>query len=125
MTIDKVDIEEFLGSRNYAYHYYDIEGKKAEPVDMKNMKSGEELIKQHNESFAIMIDITDGSYSTTIYRCPFYRGKLVDPKGIDANKKSKAEFKPVSKEVFDFYTNFLVTKSNTSLVHAERSHINV
>lgn len=128
MTIEqfgKFDLDEFLGTRNYYHYYYDVDGTKSKVHDISDKATHHDVVKNHNEAFAIQIEITDGPHSTVVYYCPVYRGKLLDPVGIDASKKSKAEFRHVSEEVFNFYKEFLVTKNQTSLVRAERSRVDV
>ena len=111
-------------------NYYDIDGKESESFDESEMITPDhplhdKLEKVYNSAYAIQRKYVDKGGSATVYYCAFYRGKLFDPTGIDHRKKTDAEFRQVTKEVFDFYKHFLVTKNNTSLIHAERKLIDV
>ena len=61
------------------------------------------------------------------YHVKFFRGRLLDPFGIDASKSQDmfAEYKKVAKNTFKFYVDYLKTRRKNNLTWAERSHIDV
>tara|TARA_Y100001938_G_scaffold140278_1_gene208252 strand:- start:1182 stop:1502 length:321 start_codon:yes stop_codon:yes gene_type:complete len=106
MTIEREDVTQFTKNTSRVLNYFGDDGNSSDSIDKACAYTATQ----------------DGNVS---YYCRFYRGKMFSPIGIDTNKKSKAEFKKVSKEVFDFYKDFLTTRSTSSLAYAERKHIDV
>ena len=101
MTIEREDVTQFTKNTSRVLNYFGDDGNSSDSIDKACAYTATQ----------------DGNVS---YYCRFYRGKMFSPIGIDTNKKSKAEFKKVSKEVFDFYKDFLTTRSTSSLAYAER-----
>ena len=106
MTIEREDVTQFTKNTSRVLNYFGDDGNSSDSIDKACAYTATQ----------------DGNVS---YYCRFYRGKMFSPIGIDTNKKSKAEFKKVSKEVFYFYKDFLTTRSTSSLAYAERKHIDV
>ena len=61
------------------------------------------------------------------YHVKFFRGRLLDPYGIDASKSQNifTDYKKVAKNTFHFYVDYLETRQRNKLTWAERSHIDV
>lgn len=55
----------------------------------------------------------------------FFRGKMFDPQGIDANKNKLAEYRKVDEDTFNLYLDYLKSKNGESLIRAERRYIHV
>ena len=106
MTIEHEDVSQFTRNPSRVLNYFGDDGNSSDSIDK-----------------ACAYTVTQDERVS--YYCRFYRGKMFNPIGIDTNKKLKAEFKKVSKEVFDFYKDFLTTRSTTSLAYAERKYIDV
>tara|TARA_R110002020_G_scaffold406830_2_gene616982 strand:- start:191 stop:511 length:321 start_codon:yes stop_codon:yes gene_type:complete len=106
MTIERENVSDFLKNSSRVLNYFGEDGKKSDSIDKA-------------------CAYTATQNETVTHYCRFYRGKMFNPSGIDTNKRQRADFKKVSKEVFDLYQNFLTTRSGTSLAHAERKYIDV
>jgi hypothetical protein len=61
------------------------------------------------------------------YYVKFFRGRVIDPYGMDSGKikSDMAEYKKVQKDTFNFYVKYLETRKSSYLSWAERSHIDV
>ena len=61
------------------------------------------------------------------YYVKFFRGRVIDPYGMDSGKikSNMAEYKRVQKNTFNFYLEYLKTRKSSYLSWAERSHIDV
>ena len=55
----------------------------------------------------------------------FFRGKMFDPQGVDANKTKLAEYRKVDEDTFNLYIDYLKTKNGESLIRAERRYVHV
>jgi len=125
MTIENPDVRNFTPQTNYTFYHYDINGKISGPLDHDDQTSAKELLTKNNVAFAMKMEVRSGGHSGVFYYCPFYRQKLLDPAGIDANKRKECEFLKTPQLIFDLYINFLVTKKQTHLIHAERMLVDV
>tara|TARA_R100000008_G_scaffold84709_2_gene72817 strand:+ start:72 stop:395 length:324 start_codon:yes stop_codon:yes gene_type:complete len=56
------------------------------------------------------------------YYIKFFRSRLFDPKGADANKINsvQTDYRKVSKDTFDLYTEYLKTSKREMFLRAER-----
>ena len=86
---------------------------------------GPDLEKEYSRdtAFAYIAEVNDKK----TYHVKFFRGRLLDPFGIDASKSQDmfAEYKKVAKNTFKFYVDYLKTRRRNNLTWAERSHIDV
>ena len=100
---------EFLNEEEALYTYYQIDGSLSE----ESTKS----------TCAYSIEKNDKK----TYYVKFFRGRILDPHGIDSNKLNShlAEYRKVSDTVFGYYSDYLQTRKGELLLRAERSFIDV
>tara|TARA_Y100000034_G_C6583188_1_gene253026 strand:+ start:113 stop:424 length:312 start_codon:yes stop_codon:yes gene_type:complete len=100
---------EFLEEKEVFYTYHNLDGSTSEE-DTKTACG-----------YSLKVNTTE------TYYVKFFRGRILDPYGIDSSKLNSylTEYKKVSSEVFEYYSNYLETKKTEFLLRAERSHIDV
>lgn len=100
---------EFLNEDKALYTYYQLDGSTSE----ESTKS----------TCAYSVKINDKE----TYYVKFFRGRILDPHGIDSNKLNShlAEYRKVKDGVFGYYSDYLQTRKGELLLRAERSFIDV
>jgi hypothetical protein len=103
------DISEFIRDKDIEYTFYG--------------KDGEVLSEEVAHACAYILSGDESEF----YYVKVYRSELFDPEGIDANKISSVhtKFSKVSKEIFDFYLNYLTNKERNQFTWAKRGMVNV
>jgi len=112
-----MDISEFTKDPKYSFVYFD--------------KNGEE-VKEKRASSAYLRSAENSQ--NKMHYVKFFRGKMFDPHGIDANRANSnpsnessftGEYKKVGEESFNFYLSYLRTRQRNNLTWAERGYIDV
>ena len=60
-----------------------------------------------------------------VHYIKFFRGRLFDPNGVDANKAGQATYRKVDEETFSYYLDYLRTNDMALFLRAERRCIHV
>lgn len=90
-------------------------------------KIGRTIINDSEKVFAKMItaDIGDGRVQMK-YVILTFNSQPYDPYGADSHRESnlRLEYKPVSKQTYDYYVSYLRSKNSLYMTRAQRSFIN-
>lgn len=68
---------------------------------------------------------TEGPLHGGFHYIKFFRGRLFDPNGVDANKAGQATYRKVDQETFSYYLDYLRTNDMALFLRAERRCIDV
>ena len=102
--MNKTTAEDFIREPNREYTYYELDGTSSASETNKTC------------AFTILFDNSQSCF------VKFYRSRLFNPSGADGIKINsvQVEYKKVSKETFDFYTEYLSTNKQELFLRAER-----
>lgn len=100
---------EFFEQEQFDYTYYNSDGSESQ--------------EDEDNSCAYLAK----SKKVEKYYVKFFRGRVIDPYGMDSGKlkSSMTEYKKVQKNTFKFYVEYLKTRKSSYLSWAERSVIDV
>ena len=102
--MNKTTAEDFIKEPKREYTYYETDGSTSSNETNKAC------------AFVVMLDNSDQ------YFVKFFRSRLFNPNGADGIKINsvQVEYRKVSKETFDFYTEYLSTNKQELFLRAER-----
>ena len=102
--MNKTTAEDFITEPQREYTYYETDGTSSTSETNKTC------------AFTILFE------NSQLYFVKFFRSRLFNPNGADGIKINsvQVEYKKVSKETFDFYTEYLSTNKQELFLRAER-----